>query len=98
MGMVGNATGTTAEWSLANLHGDTVATQTTATGNTTLASYSETDEYGAPVVGTTPGRYGYLGTHQRSSDGPGGLTLMGARLYNPLTGLHVLATLRTLST
>ena len=87
MGMVGNATGTTAEWSLANLHGDTVATQTTATGNTTLASYSETDEYGAPVVGTTPGRYGYLGTHQRSSDGPGGLTLMGARLYNPLTGL-----------
>lgn len=34
--------------SLADLHGDTAATQTTATGATTLASYSETDEYGAP--------------------------------------------------
>lgn len=48
--------GSDAPTSLANLRGDTVATQTTAAEATTLASYSETDEYGAPAVGVAPGR------------------------------------------
>ncbi len=84
--MVGNITGTTTSWALTNLHGDSVANQTNTAGATTLTSYSETDEYGATIAGTIPGRYGYLGTHQRSTDTIGGLTLMGARLYNPVTG------------
>ncbi len=87
LGMVGNTAGTTTSWALTNLHGDSVATQTNTTGATTLTSYSETDEYGAPMTGTVQGRYGYLGTHQRSGDALGGLTLMGARLYNPRVGL-----------
>ena len=86
IGMTGNTTNSTTEWALPNLHGDTVATQPNTTGATTLATYSETDEYGAPLTNTTTGRYGYLGTHQRSADTLGGLTLMGARLYNPGTG------------
>jgi RHS repeat-associated protein len=71
---------------LTNLHGDIVATQPNTTGATTLSSYTETDEYGNTLTGT-PGRYGYLGAHQRSTDTVGGLTLMGARLYNPSVGL-----------
>jgi RHS repeat-associated protein len=31
-------------------------------------------------------RYGWLGTHQRSTDALAGLTLMGVRLYNSVTG------------
>jgi RHS repeat-associated protein len=84
LGMVGVAT-TVGDWQLTNLHGDIVATQPNTTGATTLSSYTETDEYGNTLTGT-PGRYGYLGAHQRSTDTVGGLTLMGARLYNPASG------------
>lgn len=48
------------------------------------ASYTE---FGALKSGSTnPGRYGWLGAAQRDTDTPGGLTLMGVRLYNPTTG------------
>ncbi|NYG58666.1 RHS repeat-associated protein [Nocardioides daedukensis] len=46
-------------------------------------------EYGQPrdPAVTGIGRYGWLGTHARENNGiTGGLTLMGARLYNPATG------------
>ncbi|MFD8886804.1 DNRLRE domain-containing protein [Streptomyces erythrochromogenes] len=46
----------------------------------------DTDEYGKPRAGQASARYGWLGGHQRSSETPSGLTLMGARLYNPSTG------------
>ena len=85
LGMVGSSTGTATDWNLANLHGDSVATQPNTLGSAIIGSYTETDEYGNALQGT-PGRYGYLGTHQRSADTIGGLTLMGARLYNPTTG------------
>ena len=64
--------------------GDIVATATL--GQTGINTYSETDEYGNPAAGTTPTRYNWLGTHQRDTNTTGGLTLMGARLYNPRTG------------
>ena len=86
LGMVGSITGSNVEWSLQNLHGDTVASLTNTAGTTTISSYSETDEYGINLVGQAR-NYGYLGTEQRSTDTIGGLTLMGARLYNPTTGL-----------
>lgn len=72
-----------AKLQLANLHGDIVATATL--GQAGIDSYTETDEYGQPKSGTSA-RYGWLGTHQRDADTVGGLTLMGARLYNPTTG------------
>ena len=68
---------------LANLHGDTVATATL--GQAGIDSYTETDEYGQPKSGSSA-RYAWLGTHQRDADTVGGLTSMGARLYNPTTG------------
>ena len=74
----------TATLQLANLHGDIVATATL--GQTGINTYNETDEYGNPAAGTTPTRYNWLGTHQRDTNTTGGLTLMGARLYNPTTG------------
>ena len=72
-----------AKLQLANLHGDTVATATL--GQAGIDGYTETDEYGQPKAGGTA-RYGWVGAHQRDADTVGGLTLMGARLYNPSTG------------
>ena len=72
-----------AKLQLANLHGDIVAIATL--GQAGIDSYTETDEYGQPKTSTSA-RYGWLGTHQRDADTVGGLTLMGARLYNPTTG------------
>jgi len=74
------------ELQLANLHGDIVATATTAA--TGSASYSETTEYGLPRdSAATNRRYGWLGAHQRNTgDTLAQITLMGVRLYNPTTG------------
>ena len=74
------------ELQLANLHSDIVATATTA--STGPASYSETTEYGLPRDPTaTNRRYGWLGAHQRNTgDTLAQITLMGVRLYNPVTG------------
>ena len=72
---------------LANLHGDIVATATL--GQPGLNNYTETDEYGrtqGAAGEVSSGRYGWLGAHQRDTNTIGGLTLMGARLYNPTTG------------
>lgn len=69
---------------IANLHGDVVAT--TTLGQAGITSYTEADEYGNLPAGTTPSRYGWLGTHQRDADTLGGLVLMGARLYAPAAG------------
>ncbi|MDQ3326792.1 MAG: hypothetical protein M3529_14075 [Actinomycetota bacterium] len=48
---------------------------------------TETTEYGQPrtqpAAGSTLPRYGWLGTHQRDASAPGGLTVMGMRLYTP---------------
>lgn len=84
---------------LSNIHGDTTTTipipagtsaATSATGITGWSSYTE---YGAPIdqaqataVGTSAG-YGWLGSKERSTTlESAGLTLMGVRLYNRITG------------
>ncbi|OIV39307.1 hypothetical protein BIV57_00185 [Mangrovactinospora gilvigrisea] len=70
---------------LASPHGDTTATA--APDSDELITYTETTEYGLPRTPTTqPERYGWLGAHQRQTDTPTGLLLMGARLYNPAQG------------
>ena len=44
------------------------------------------DEYGNPLAGTDPSRYGWLGAQQRSAETPSRVTLMGVRLYDSQTG------------
>ena len=83
---------TTAKVSLIDPHGDLAATATIPTsGNADgIDPWSDTTEYGLPRAGTTtptdPGRYNRLGGKQRATDTTG-LLLMGARLYNPTTGM-----------
>ncbi len=71
---------------LANLHDDVVAE--IDLGNSTMSSYAEYTEYGLARDDTAkPTKYAWLGAKQRQSAGiVGGLTLMGARLYNPTAG------------
>jgi RHS repeat-associated protein len=80
--------GATVELQLTNLHGDVavVASSTATEPPTPLASFDAT-EFGTPRggLGTGP-RYGWLGGRTRSADVPGGLLLMGVRLYLPSTG------------
>ena len=85
VGMTGTATGSAITYQIANLHGDIVATQAYQAGVVAIDSYHESNEYGISIDGTT-GRYGWLGSNQRSTDGVGGMTLMGARVYSPTTG------------
>ena len=68
-------------WTLANLGGDTVAGLVSAGFG--LAFTSEQTELGQPRNTADAGvrRYGWLGNAQRQADTPGGLVLMGARLY-----------------
>ena len=88
LGMVASVSGTDTVFQLANLHGDIVATQNqTPDVPIAIDTYTESDEYGNPIESAHSSRYGWLGSHQRSSDTLGGLVLMGARLYNPSTGL-----------
>lgn len=72
---------------LTNLQGDIVTTLDNGPF-TGFAAWVETTEYGlAKSSALTLGQdYEWLGTKQRSTDAIGGLTLMGARLYNPTTG------------
>lgn len=44
------------------------------------------DEYGNILDGTVGAIYGWLGSYQRSADTISGITLMGSRLYSPLSG------------
>ena len=84
-----------------DLHGDTVTSiDLPATGNATaIGGWYDNDEYGNPEPGTTVGAtatnatgagqdgigYGWLGGKQRATHDTG-LLLMGARLYNAVTG------------
>jgi RHS repeat-associated protein len=72
---------------LANLHGDLINTATDDPATTGPDSYTESTEYGMPRdPAAAPDTYGWLGTTQRSTNDLAGLTLMGIRLYNPITG------------
>ncbi len=93
----GAGTSTSSTLLLADLRGNTPATITLpSTGSPAgIDSWQSTDEYGNPTTpatgptpagGATPAHYNWHGTDERSADTPTGLTLMGARLYNPDTG------------
>jgi RHS repeat-associated protein len=84
---------------LANLHGDVVTTVPVAATATSgdaapgIGGWSDYTEYGAPRAGSTTATtggalgYGWLGAKQRSTTADtAGLTLMGDRLYNAVTG------------
>ncbi|MEO3798887.1 DNRLRE domain-containing protein [Nonomuraea sp. B1E8] len=78
----------TSSLQLVNLHGDIVATCDNSAAATSITSYFEQTEYGIARAENTsnPQRYGWIGNQQRSVDALAGLVLMGARLYNPVTG------------
>jgi len=67
----------------ANLHGDICATSAVGAASPTLGV--DFDEYGNPADGQAR-RYGWLGGALRSGDALGGFSLMGARLYSPMSG------------
>ncbi|GGX82505.1 RHS repeat protein [Streptomyces fructofermentans] len=69
---------------LANLHGD-ITLQLPADA-AVAPVVLDADEFGNPRTGQSAARYDWLGAHQRSSETVTGLTLMGARLYDPATG------------
>lgn len=79
-------TGVGTTWQLSDLVGNFVAS--VAPTGTGLASTNEADEFGQPKWAADVGsrRYGWLGSQQRAADTPGGLVVMGVRLYNPTTG------------
>ena len=73
---------------ITNVHDDVVTQIDNTTTFAGLTTYAEQTEYGIardPDV-KVDGNYGWLGGQQRSTDTVGGLTLMGARLYNPVSG------------
>jgi RHS repeat-associated protein len=79
-------------WQLTNLHGDIIANLSDLAGGAAVA-VAATDEYGTRLdtsitstYSTAADRYSWIGGKQRSDNTRGGLTLMGARLYNPTTG------------
>lgn len=80
----------TLNWQLTSLHGDIAVTLPDAIAEP-LQAVPLADEFGVrdPTDTATRGadnRYGWLGGKQRSAEAPGGITLMGVRLYNPGTG------------
>jgi len=86
-GLTMSITADIATFQLADLRGNVVATQTYLPGPLTLDGYTDTDEYGVPAGSRA--RYGWLGSSQRPADAVGGFILMGARVYNPATGLFL---------
>jgi RHS repeat-associated protein len=74
------------DWQLSNLHGDIVATVHNNEGS--LATAGGSTEFGMPRNDSDTGarRYGWLGAEQRAADTPGGVVLMGVRLYLPTIG------------
>jgi RHS repeat-associated protein len=81
-----------ADLTLANNHGDIVTTITlpaAGTAATSIDGWNNYDEYGNPNTTNNAGTgaidYGWLGAKQRAVTGAG-LTLMGVRLYNRVTG------------
>ncbi len=83
------------ELTIANPHGDIVTTIPLPVGTgaaTAITAWSDYTEYGTPRDTTAstitggPLGYGWLGAKERSTPAEAhGLTLMGARLYNPST-------------
>ncbi|MET7426409.1 RHS repeat-associated core domain-containing protein [Dactylosporangium sp. NPDC005555] len=72
-------------WQITNLHGDFVAGM--ASSGFGLLYTGDFTESGRPHNPAAQQRgYGWHGADQRWSDTPGGMTLMGARLYSPATG------------
>ncbi|MEU3282426.1 DNRLRE domain-containing protein [Streptomyces antibioticus] len=69
---------------LTNIHGDVALQLPLDTSMAPLAL--DSDEYGNPRAGQSAVRYSWLGGKQRSAETVTGLTLMGARLYNPASG------------
>ncbi|MFJ2567549.1 RHS repeat-associated core domain-containing protein [Streptomyces sp. NPDC087568] len=69
---------------LTTIHGDVAFQLPLDAGKAPVAL--DSDEYGNPRAGQAPTRYNWLGAKQRSTETLTGLTLMGARLYNPATG------------
>ncbi|MFG2044820.1 FG-GAP-like repeat-containing protein [Dactylosporangium sp. NPDC048998] len=78
-------TATGVSWQITNLHGDFVAGM--ASSGFGLVYTGDFTESGRPhnPAGQQRG-YGWHGADRRWSDTPGGMTLMGARLYSPATG------------
>ncbi|MFE7134187.1 RHS repeat-associated core domain-containing protein [Streptomyces sp. NPDC057638] len=85
-GDLGATTSTTGEvvLHLSNIHGDVALQLPLDAGEAPVAL--DNDEYGNPRQGQQPVRYNWLGAKQRSAETLTGLVLMGARLYNPVTG------------
>ncbi len=81
-----------ADLALGNPHGDVVTTvdlPAPSASATSITGWNTFDEYGNPAgvtASTGTINYGWLGSKQRAVSGAG-LTLMGVRLYNPVTGL-----------
>uniref|UniRef100_UPI003EC0D5B6 RHS repeat-associated core domain-containing protein n=1 Tax=Streptomyces sp. bgisy060 TaxID=3413775 RepID=UPI003EC0D5B6 len=69
---------------LTTIHGDVALQLPLDTSKAPIAL--DSDEYGSPRSGQAVTRYDWLGAKQRSSDTLSGLTLMGARLYDPTIG------------
>ncbi|PVE11909.1 DNRLRE domain-containing protein [Streptomyces scopuliridis] len=69
---------------LSSIHGDVALRLPLDTAKAPEAL--DADEYGNPRPGQSATRYNWLGAKQRSAETLTGLTLMGVRLYNPLTG------------
>ncbi|MEU6547010.1 DNRLRE domain-containing protein [Streptomyces sp. NPDC046859] len=69
---------------LSNIHGDVALQLPLDTSKAPVVL--DADEYGNPRASQSAARYGWLGGKQRSSETLTGLTLMGVRLYNPVTG------------
>lgn len=68
---------------LTDIHGDVALLPLDTSVAPTLL---DTDEYGNTRASTPSARYDWLGSQQRSGDTLSGLTLMGARAYDPKTG------------
>lgn len=91
--VVDDGTATTTSVELADLHGDVALPVTIdGTGIVEIGGYSDYDEYGRPLAGTTAPdtggvSYGWVGDKERATDETTGLMLMGVRLYNATTGL-----------
>ncbi|MGO2633680.1 MAG: RHS repeat-associated core domain-containing protein, partial [Galactobacter sp.] len=86
-------TGDQVDLAVNNPHGDTVTTipLTGDNAGTGIRSWAQYDEYGNQETETTPDTgattYAWHGADQRALNPDTGLILMGARLYNPTTGL-----------
>ncbi|MGW2549093.1 RHS repeat-associated core domain-containing protein [Streptomyces sp. NPDC001635] len=69
---------------LSDIHGDITVQLPLDTSK--APTVQDTDEYGNARGSSTPARYDWLGVQQRSGDTLSGLTLVGARVYDSVTG------------